>query len=289
LIYINSTVSAVFIYTFLAYNLYKYRNLDMSPSRRVPLYEQIEAVLRERIHALQPGDRLPSDRDLADEFGVSFITARQAVSRLAADGLVTRQVGRGTFVAAPRLEKDMRGLTSFSEDMRERGLTVRSEVLECSVGPATSEVAQALQILEGSPVMRLRRVRFADEIPMAIESAAVSVLAFPGLADEDFAHQSLYETLSRRYRVNLVVARGTLSAVAPSKEEAKLLRIARNVPLLVDRRTAFNEHFEPIEYGESRYRSDRYQVPVEMWWASHGSRWSVRQPEPGSQELDAVR
>jgi GntR family transcriptional regulator len=264
-------------------------SLHMTPGRRVPLYEQIAAVLRERIRPLQPGDRLPSDRDVAGEFGVSFITARQAVSQLAADGLVTRQVGRGTFVASPRLEKDMRGLTSFSADMRVRGLMVRSQVLECSVGPANAEIAEALQIVDGAPVMRLRRVRFADEIPMAIESAAISAVAFPGLADEDFSHQSLYETLARLYGINLAVARGVLGAVAPTKEEAKMLGIARNIPLLVDRRTAFNELFEPIEYGESRYRSDRYQVPIEMWWPSRGSRLPMHQPELNSQFTDPAR
>lgn len=233
--------------------------------KRIPLYEQIEAILRNRIHTMQAGERLPSDRDLAQEFGVSFVTARQAVSRLAADGLVERHVGRGTFVASARLEKNMSGLTSFSEDMRRRGLSVHSQVLECGIRPAVQEVARALQIAENSPVVHIRRVRFADRIPMAIESVHLYALAFPGLVDEEFSHQSLYEVLERRYGVTLAVARGVLSAVAPTTEEAQVLGIARATPLLVVCRTAYNHHNEPIEYGESRYRSDRYQVPIEMW------------------------
>lgn len=235
------------------------------PRKRVPLYEQIEAILRDRIRVMQAGERLPSDRDLAQEFGVSFVTARQAVSRLAADGLVERHVGRGTFVAGARLEKNMSGLTSFSEDMVRRGLPVHSKVLECDVRPATRDVAQALQIAESSPVVHIRRVRFADHIPMAIEGVNLYALAFPGLADEDFSHQSLYEVLERRYGVVPAVARGVLSAVTPTSEEAQVLGISRTTPLIVVCRTAYNDHNEPIEYGESRYRSDRYQVPIEMW------------------------
>lgn len=235
------------------------------PHKRVPLYEQIEAILRDRIRSMQPGERLPSDRDLAQEFGVSFVTARQAVSRLAADGLVERHVGRGTFVASARLEKNMSGLTSFSEDMGRRGLAVHSKVLECDVRPASRDVAQALQIAENSPVVHIRRVRLADHTPMTIEAVSLYALAFPGLADEDFSRQSLYEVLERRYGVVLTVARGILSAVAPTTEEAQMLGITRATPLLVVRRTAYNQHNEPLEYGESRYRSDRYQVPIEMW------------------------
>ncbi len=237
----------------------------MTPRKRVPLYEQIEAILRDRIQTMQPGERLPSDRDLAAEFGVSFVTARQAVSRLAADGLVERQVGRGTFVAGVRLEKSMSGLTSFTDDMRRRGLTVHSQVLECALHTASPEVAQALQITENSPVIHLRRLRFADAIPLAIEAVNLYALAFPGLVEEDFSQQSLYDILERRYGVSLVVARGVLGAVSPTSEEAHMLGITRNTPLLVARRTAYNQHDEPIEYGESRYRSDRYQVPIEMW------------------------
>jgi GntR family transcriptional regulator len=254
----------------------------MALHTRIPLYEQIEAVLRERISSMQPGDRLPSDRDLAEEFGVSFVTARQAASRLAADGLVTREIGRGTFVARPRLEKDMSGLTSFTEDMHRRGMSVRSEVLECSIGAASIDVAQALEILTGCPVVRIRRIRFADEIPMALESVALSALSFPGLVDEDFSRKSLYDVLERRYGVRPTIARGVLGAAAPTTDEAQLLGISRSTPLLYARRTAYDEQHMAIEYGESRYRSDRYQVPIEMRWPSRRTRTAARQPELSS-------
>ena len=234
----------------------------MPPNRSAPLYAQIEATLRERIRKMQPGDPLPSDRDLASEFGVSYVTARQAVSRLANDGLVSREVGRGTFVL--RVEKDMTGLTSFSEDMLNRGLRVHATVLECAVKPSTSEIADALRILPGSPVTHIRRLRFADDIPMALEAVALSAVTFPGLDTVDFVTQSLYGTLERQYGVRLSVAKGTLGAVAPTDEEAGLLRISREVPLIVARRIAYAESGAPIEFGESRYRSDRYQVPIEL-------------------------
>ena len=234
----------------------------MSSNRSAPLYAQIEATLRERIRRMQPGDPLPSDRTLASEFAVSYVTLRHAMSRLASDGLVSREVGRGTFVQ--RVEKDMTGLTSFSEDMLNRGMRVHATVLECAVKPSTPEIADALNILPGSPVTHIRRLRFADDIPMALEAAVLSAVTFPGLETVDFVTQSLYGTLERRYGVRLRVAKGTLGAVTPTDEEAELLQISRDVPLIVARRIAYNESGAPIEYGESRYRSDRYQVPIEL-------------------------
>jgi len=236
----------------------------MSSNKRAPLYAQIEAILRERIRQMQPGDPLPSDRDLASEFGVSYLTARQAITRLASAGLVSREVGRGTFVIHPHVEKDLSGLTSFSEDMLRRGMKVRASVLECTIKPAMAEIAEALHILTESPVIHIRRLRFANDIPMALESVALSAVSFPGLKDVDFATQSLYETLERNYGVRLAVAKGTLGAASPSAEEAALLQISQNTPLIVVKRIAYSDLGDPIEYGESRYRSDRYQVPVEL-------------------------
>jgi GntR family transcriptional regulator len=249
----------------------------MPSNRSAPLYAQIEATLRERIRQMQPGDLLPSDRDLATEFGVSYVTARQAVTRLANDGLVSREVGRGTFVIRSHVEKDMTGLTSFSEDMLNRGMKVHSTVLECGVKPSTPEIAEALHILPNSPVTHIRRLRFADDIPMALEAVVLSAVAFPGLEDVDFVTHSLYETLERRYGVRLTVAKGTLGAVTPTAEEAALLQIARSIPLIVARRIAYNDYGDPVEFGESRYRSDRYQVPIELRRPSKASRGAARQ------------
>lgn len=238
----------------------------MGLSRRnvIPLYVQVEAALRQRIAQLRPGDPVPSDRALAAEFGVSGMTVRQAVGRLVDEGLLYRAVGRGTFVASPRMEKDMSGLTSFSEDMRRRGLRPSSHVLECTIQPASAEAAEALRLATDSPVVVIRRVRFADEIPMALERVALSALSFPGLVDEDFTTQSLYEILEHRYHARLMVARGTLSATAATALEGRLLGIRPGTPLIIVRRVAFNERNEPVEYGESRYRSDRYSVPIEL-------------------------
>ncbi|RYF38460.1 MAG: GntR family transcriptional regulator, partial [Comamonadaceae bacterium] len=148
--------------------------MALSSNRNAPLYAQIEATLRERIRQMQPGEPLPSDRALASEFAVSYVTLRQAMARLASDGLVSREVGRGTFVQRSVVEKDMTGLTSFSEDMLNRGMRVHAAVLECAVKPATPEIADALRVLAGSPVTHIRRLRFADDIPMALEAVVLS-------------------------------------------------------------------------------------------------------------------
>jgi GntR family transcriptional regulator len=230
----------------------------------IPMHFQIETALRDRIGKLPPGAPFPSDPQLAQEFGVSRMTVRHAVARLVSEGLVQRKVGRGSVVARPRIEKPLIGLTSFTEDMRLRGLRPSSRVLARAVRPASAEEAEALAIGVGAPVLSLRRLRLADGEPMAIERVVLSVVAFPGLADEDFETQSLHEVLERRYGVRFAVARGSLRAVASSPQEARLLGISPGAPLIVAEQVAYNDHDAPIEYGETRYRADRYTIPTEL-------------------------
>jgi GntR family transcriptional regulator len=236
------------------------------------LYFQIEAELRERIQRLPANSPFPSDRELSEEFNVSRMTIRQAVSSLVREGLLKRQVGRGTLVAESIVGKSMNTLSSFSEDMRQRGMHPSSKVLRCEICHAEAETIEALQLSPHSQVIAIRRLRLANNVPVAIETVHLSALHFPDLQNEDLENHSLYEVLQRRYGVRLTVARGTLHAEPASDEEARLLGTGANAPLLVARRVAFNDRNEPIEEGESRYRGDRYYVPIELWRPEYSSK-----------------
>src|SRR3954463_5673050 len=147
------------------------RRAEDAPLRFVPRYYEIEQALRARIADLKPDASLPSDAMLCEEFGVSRMTARNAVQRLVQEGIVYRVPGRGTFVADPPVHRQAGNLLSFTEEMRRRGRTPSSKVLTRAVREAAPSEASGLQLAAHDEVIVLRRLRFADDEPVAIEEA----------------------------------------------------------------------------------------------------------------------
>lgn len=226
-----------------------------------PHYRQIEQSLRERISTLVPGARLPSDAELCAEFGVSRMTARNAMQQLAEDGLITRKPGRGSFVAEPPAHRRANRLMTFSQEMRRAGRVPSSQVLDRVVRPASTAEADSLGIVDGEPVVYLRRLRLADSVPMALESTVLDGACADAVMTADLAKGSLHETLGR---AGIVLRRGnsTIGAAAATAEDARLLGVATGDPLLVERRVIADGHGRRIEATESRYRADRYGLVV---------------------------
>jgi GntR family transcriptional regulator len=226
-----------------------------------PQYRLIEQALRMRIATLQPGARLPSDAELCAEFGVSRMTARHAMQRLADEGLVAREPGRGSFVAEPAGHRQANRLMSFSQEMLRAGRTPSSRVLTREVRPASPMEARELGIQPDRPVVHLRRLRLADDTPVAIESAVLVGECADTVMDADLARGSLHEALGR---AGIALRRGTstISSAASTPEDARLLRIPTGAPLLVERRFIVDTHGRRVEVTESRYLADRYALVV---------------------------
>jgi GntR family transcriptional regulator len=167
----------------------------LDPDGSQPLYQQLQRALREAIEkrVLGPDDALPSERQLAADLGVSRITVRKAIQGLADEGFLDQRQGSGNFVST-RIDKNFAKLTSFSEDMRARGRTPRSEWIKRSSGTVTPEEAMKLALSPGSLVYRFHRLRYADDAPMALEYATLSAAALPSLESVD---HSLYDALER--------------------------------------------------------------------------------------------
>ena len=233
----------------------------MSAAPAIPHHRRIERALRERIAGLQPGDRLPSDAELRAEFGVSRMTARNAMQRLADEGLIARQPGRGSFVARPPAHRRADRLMTFSQEMARRGLTPTSVVLTRDVRPASPAEAAALHLADAEPVVHLRRLRCADERPMALESTVLIAACAEVVLRADLEHGSLHEALLRG-GFTLRRGTGTIMSEAATPEDARLLDLEAGRPLLVERRVIADDRARPIEATESRYPGDRYALDV---------------------------
>ena len=226
-----------------------------------PLYLQLQRALRRAIdqHILGPEDALPAERELAADFEVSRITVRKALDGLVAEGLLVRRQGSGNFVSA-RVEKNFSKLTSFSEDMRARGRVPRSQWLKRTTGTVTPEEALTLRLSPGTPVFRFLRIRLADDLPMAIESATILAAALRAPSDVE---ASLYEALERSgYRPVRALQR--LRAVLLTDEQATLLKAkAGDAGLLVERLGSLPDG-RAVEFSQSWYRGDTYDFVAEL-------------------------
>ncbi len=235
----------------------------MTDASYQPQYRHIEQALRERISTLRPGQRLPSDADLCAEFGVSRMTARHAMQRLALDGLIRREPGRGSFVAKPPAHRRTNRLMTFTQEMLRAGRVPSSRVLTRVIRPSSTAEAASLGIPARQPVIHLRRLRLADDQPIAIESAILIGASADAVMTADLARGSLHETLGR---AGFVLSRGTgtISAATATAEQARLLGLRVGDPLLVERRVILDEHDREIEATESVYSADRYALEVQF-------------------------
>jgi GntR family transcriptional regulator len=228
-----------------------------------PKGEQLQEILEGLIAGLEPGAPLPSERLLADRYGVARATVVQAIEGLAARGLVYRVHGSGTFVAEPKFRQPLT-LTSFTEDMRARGMTPGSVVRRQAVVPASEVVARHLALVPGTPVVHLERVRTADREPMALERTHLPAGRLPGLEAADLADASLYELLDREWGVRVASADQWASVVRLDEDEAALLHVSAEQPALLFQRVTREASGTPVEYVRSLYRGDRYEVHTRL-------------------------
>ncbi|MHB1674155.1 MAG: GntR family transcriptional regulator [Acidobacteriaceae bacterium] len=228
----------------------------------IPLYRQIQQRLLGQIQsgALKPGEPIPSAQEIATSLGVSQMTVRQAIKSLCELGVVYSRQGKGTFVSEIKLEKDSRQVLSFTEDMKARGSTPRSRVLSFEVQQPSAEVFEALRLRAGEKIIRLKRIRQANSVPMGIECSSLPLRVCPDLLDTFDPRNSLYEVLAERYGINLVVADEVAEAGMADAEDARLLRIAEGSPVFFFTRISYVQNGQPIEHVQSTYRGDRYKI-----------------------------
>jgi GntR family transcriptional regulator len=232
----------------------------------IPLYYQIQQALLEKIRLgeLADGDLLDSEEELARTYQVSRMTARQALQGLKMQGVAVSRKGRGTYVSRPKVDKNIMHLQGFTVEMQQLGMVPSSRLLEQSTIAPNEEQCEKLHLRATDKLLRLRRLRLADGIPMAVELTHIPLKTLPGLENFNFAEQSLYQVLRDDYGLRVGWADEVIEALPATAEEANLLTIPRRSSILSITRVIITTDETPVEMACSRYRGDRYRASVRV-------------------------
>jgi len=228
----------------------------------IPLHTQITEALRLQIKGdeLKPGENFPSERELAERYGVSRMTVRQALRHLRQENLIYHERGVGTFVTDRKLDVHTRNLSGFSEEMVSLGLVPSSRVVQLKREAADEQILKDLDLTTGAEVFHIQRLRVADDEPMAFESTYLPAELCPELDRIDLTKNSLYQILADDYNVRMHHAAESLEAAAASRFVAAQLGIKKGAPVLNVHRVVFTESNQPIESARTTYRADRYRA-----------------------------
>lgn len=235
----------------------------IDPNAFVPRYYQLANILREHIAegkyaANQP---IPSERQLEEIYSVSRPTIRQAIDLLIRQGFLYREHGRGTFVSPQKLQKGISELTSFSEDMKQRGLVPGQKILEIGYVEPPEKVRSHLELpADCDRVLRIERLRLGDDVPMGLQISFYNLPDDLAITREDLeANGSVYTILQEKFHLIPTEADETLEVTVATPQEAALLQVAPGSPLLLSERTTYSQYRRVIEFVKILYRGDRYR------------------------------
>ncbi len=235
-------------------------------SSKLPYYQQLYEILRAKITRgeWKPGDLIPGEAELIEQYQISRNTARQVLDMLVNEGLIYRQRGRGSFVSHPTVQQAMTRIVSFTEDMRQRGFEPGTQVLSAGLIPAPDDIAGKLQIQPCEELVRLQRLRLADGEPMSVEESYLVHRTCRGVLQHDYANQPLRQVLERDYGIRLVRAKQVIRALSASKELAIQLSVKSQAALLLIERVSFSQDGTPVEFLRVYYRGDRYSLSGDL-------------------------
>ncbi|MHB0857643.1 MAG: GntR family transcriptional regulator [Anaerolineae bacterium] len=238
----------------------------LSRDSRLPLYYQLYDLLRLRILTGEytPGMMLPTEQELMDSLGVSRAVVRQALGELVNGGLVYRQRGKGTFVLPPVIDRGMNKLTSFTEEMHQRGMAPETRVQELTLEEASIEVAEKLRIEHGTPVVFLQRLRMADGAPLALEESHLVCSGCERFLRHNFASEAVRMVLRDEFGIDVTQAHQIVRAIGADRRLSEVLSMPRGAPVLYMERIAYTAEGRPVEYLRLYHRGDRYSFSMDL-------------------------
>jgi GntR family transcriptional regulator len=240
----------------------------IDPSNVIPKYYQLANILRLQIEneEFQAHEPIPSERQLESRYNLSRPTIRQAIDLLSRQGYLYRVHGKGTFVSPPKLQKGMLELTSFSEDMRNRGLIPGQKILEFGYVEPNKETKRQLEISdEKKKVLRIKRLRLGDDEPIGLQDSFLCLDDKLDISREEIEKfGSIYAILQEKFGIYPTEADETLEVTLATREEANLLKIPEGSPLLLSERTLWSQDRKAIEFVRILYRGDKYKYYVRL-------------------------
>jgi len=226
-----------------------------------------QAAAKERvldlIAQLSVGEPIPSERQLTADLGVSRLTVRAALDELVREGHLVRRRGAGTYVSEPKIAQELT-VTSFTEDMRRRGLTPASRILELRTVPAGAHLGRMLHVSPSERVVVVSRLRLADGEAMAIETLHVREALVPGLTARELEERSFYELLKDRYGITIAGGVQTIEPTVTNEEESEALGVPLHSPAFLFERLTRSDPGDVVEFVRSIYRGDRYRLVTEL-------------------------
>jgi GntR family transcriptional regulator len=241
-------------------------SLHIDSTSPVPIYHQIREQLRKQITGghLKFGDSLPTEMEICSECGISRMTARQALIQLANEGLVTRQRGRGTFVAAPKtVLPGVQGMgMSYTDIMEQAGMSAGARILSQEVLPATDEVADRLKLQAGELAVCIVRTRSASGEVMSLETSYYPHARFPELVRADLTNASVYHFLEENYGLAPAYAMDILEISVAGPYEAEKLKINEGGPIALVTTVACLADDTPVAYTQTIHRGDRFRSVI---------------------------
>jgi GntR family transcriptional regulator len=233
----------------------------LNKNHPVPLYYQLATRLRESIQSgqLQPGEKLASERELSEQYGISRMTVRQAISYLVSDGALVVRQGIGTFVADPKLLHNTLHLLGFTEDMMRQGAAVSSSVLAQEIIKPPPYVTAGLELGLDEETVKIVRLRLGNELPLLLETSYLPARLCPGLEKTDLATHSLYAVLAQNYGLLLEATRQTIEATIANDYEADLFGLEPGAPMMLLEGVTYAQMNQPVEYVKAVYRGDRFK------------------------------
>jgi GntR family transcriptional regulator len=241
-------------------------SITLQPDSTVPLYSQLEQALRSLIRRgyWRPGEMISSERELMQAAGVSRATVRQAISNLIRDGLLQREHGRGTFVARPKMEQEVRSVYSFAEQMAMQGLELEDRLLQRHLVPATSELAELLAVAPNDKLIHIQRIRYLQGVPLMLDSCYVPYHLCPGLLTDPF-ESPLYRMLAERYDLPPVHCTDVLEPVVANAAQAHLLGIKVGDPLMFLERVTYTRGDIPLHVAQNFIPGSRCRFRINLW------------------------
>jgi GntR family transcriptional regulator len=240
----------------------------IDPNDFLPRYYQLANILRDQISngKLEAHQPIPSERQLEKIYSVSRTTIRQAIDLLVRQGFLYREHGRGTFVSPQKLQKGISELTSFTEDMKQRGLVPGQKILEIGFVQAPDKVRQQMELPAGSErVLRIERIRLGDGVPMGLQTSYYCLPGEQTISREELEEVgSIYRILQEKFHLIPTEADETLEVTLATPREALLLQIEPGSPLLLSERTTYSQFRRVIEFVKILYRGDRYRYLAKL-------------------------